>query len=201
MGKGGEIQLTDGLKALLARRPIFAYEYAGRRHDVGTSSATCGRRGLGPAPGRSGRRLPGDFGGGRGHPPRGTRPRGSRLRGAARTARDQSRSGPRRRPPPAAAAVEAPASLPSHRRRRRRARSGRRGPGSDRARGGAVGPRPLRDDALSPGWLDEDLAPARAPTGKRLRPVLCLLAAEACGDDFGKAMPAAVALDCCTTSP
>jgi UTP--glucose-1-phosphate uridylyltransferase len=35
-GTGGEIQLTDGLKALLARRPIFAYEYAGRRHDCGT---------------------------------------------------------------------------------------------------------------------------------------------------------------------
>ena len=35
-GAGGEIQLTDGLRALLARRPIFAYEYAGRRHVCGT---------------------------------------------------------------------------------------------------------------------------------------------------------------------
>jgi UTP--glucose-1-phosphate uridylyltransferase len=35
-GAGGEIQLTDGLRALLRRRPIYAYEYAGRRHDCGT---------------------------------------------------------------------------------------------------------------------------------------------------------------------
>ena len=45
------------------------------------------------------------------------------------------------------------------------------------------------------GWLDEELAPASAPTGKRLRPLLCLLAAEACGDASGRAMPAAVALE------
>ncbi len=45
------------------------------------------------------------------------------------------------------------------------------------------------------GWLDEHLAPAEAPTGKRLRPLLCLLAAEACGAATVQAMPAAVALE------
>lgn len=35
-GAGGEIQLTDGLKALLQQRPIYAYEYSGRRFDCGT---------------------------------------------------------------------------------------------------------------------------------------------------------------------
>jgi UTP--glucose-1-phosphate uridylyltransferase len=33
--KGGEIQLTNGLRALLKRRPIFAYEIDGVRHDTG----------------------------------------------------------------------------------------------------------------------------------------------------------------------
>ena len=45
------------------------------------------------------------------------------------------------------------------------------------------------------GWLNEQLAPASAPTGKRLRPLLCLLSAEACGDDAGRAQPVAVALE------
>jgi geranylgeranyl diphosphate synthase type I len=45
------------------------------------------------------------------------------------------------------------------------------------------------------GWLDERLAPAAAPTGKRLRPLICLLAAEACGGAAAGAMPAAVALE------
>ncbi|HEX2324282.1 MAG TPA: polyprenyl synthetase family protein, partial [Chloroflexota bacterium] len=45
------------------------------------------------------------------------------------------------------------------------------------------------------GWLNEQLAPASAPTGKRLRPLLCLLSAEACGDDTGRAQPVAVALE------
>jgi geranylgeranyl diphosphate synthase type I len=45
------------------------------------------------------------------------------------------------------------------------------------------------------GWLDERLAPADAPTGKRLRPLLCLLAAEACGAAAEAAIPAAVALE------
>jgi UTP--glucose-1-phosphate uridylyltransferase len=35
-GAGGEIQLTDGLRDLLRQRPIYAYEYSGRRHDCGT---------------------------------------------------------------------------------------------------------------------------------------------------------------------
>ena len=34
-GSGGEIQLTDGLRRLLKRRPIHAVELAGVRHDAG----------------------------------------------------------------------------------------------------------------------------------------------------------------------
>jgi geranylgeranyl diphosphate synthase type I len=68
------------------------------------------------------------------------------------------------------------------------------GPGSERIRGGAAAAH-YGMMRYHLGWLDEDLAPASAPTGKRLRPVLCLLAAEACGDASGKAMPAAVALE------
>ena len=34
-GRGGEIQLTDGLRRLLAKRPIFAVELDGVRHDAG----------------------------------------------------------------------------------------------------------------------------------------------------------------------
>ncbi len=34
-GAGGEIQLTDGLRRLLADRPIFAVELDGVRHDAG----------------------------------------------------------------------------------------------------------------------------------------------------------------------
>lgn len=34
-GKGGEIQLTDGLKALLADEPIYALEVEGERYDAG----------------------------------------------------------------------------------------------------------------------------------------------------------------------
>ncbi|MGH2351451.1 MAG: polyprenyl synthetase family protein [Chloroflexota bacterium] len=45
------------------------------------------------------------------------------------------------------------------------------------------------------GWLDEHLAPVAAPTGKRLRPLLCLLACEACGGVAERAVPAAVALE------
>jgi UTP--glucose-1-phosphate uridylyltransferase len=33
---GGEIQLTDGLRHLLGRRPLYACELSGVRHDVGT---------------------------------------------------------------------------------------------------------------------------------------------------------------------
>jgi UTP--glucose-1-phosphate uridylyltransferase len=34
-GKGGEIQLTDGLKELLATEAMYAYTFEGRRYDVG----------------------------------------------------------------------------------------------------------------------------------------------------------------------
>lgn len=34
-GKGGEIQLTDGLKELVQREAIYAYIFEGRRYDVG----------------------------------------------------------------------------------------------------------------------------------------------------------------------
>lgn len=34
-GKGGEIQLTDGLRDLLREQPVFAYEFVGRRYDAG----------------------------------------------------------------------------------------------------------------------------------------------------------------------
>ena len=34
-GKGGEIQLTDGLRLLMKNRPIYAYEFQGVRHDAG----------------------------------------------------------------------------------------------------------------------------------------------------------------------
>ncbi len=45
------------------------------------------------------------------------------------------------------------------------------------------------------GWADERLQPHRGRTGKRLRPVLCLLACEACGGDWEQALPAAAALE------
>ena len=34
-GKGGEIQLTDGLKLLLEKQPIYAYQFEGIRYDTG----------------------------------------------------------------------------------------------------------------------------------------------------------------------
>jgi UTP--glucose-1-phosphate uridylyltransferase len=34
-GKGGEIQLTDGLKLLMEKQPIYAYEFDGVRYDEG----------------------------------------------------------------------------------------------------------------------------------------------------------------------
>ena len=34
-GKGGEIQLTDALRALGKIQPIYAYNFEGRRYDVG----------------------------------------------------------------------------------------------------------------------------------------------------------------------
>jgi UTP--glucose-1-phosphate uridylyltransferase len=35
-GKGGEIQLTDGLRLLLGQQPIYAYQFEGIRYDTGT---------------------------------------------------------------------------------------------------------------------------------------------------------------------
>jgi UTP--glucose-1-phosphate uridylyltransferase len=35
-GVGGEIQLTDGIAALLRREKVFAYAYEGRRYDCGS---------------------------------------------------------------------------------------------------------------------------------------------------------------------
>lgn len=34
-GKGGEIQLTDALKTLISQQDMYAYEFSGRRYDVG----------------------------------------------------------------------------------------------------------------------------------------------------------------------
>ena len=34
-GYGGEIQLTDAIRRLLAQRPVYGYRYPGRRHDIG----------------------------------------------------------------------------------------------------------------------------------------------------------------------
>ncbi len=45
------------------------------------------------------------------------------------------------------------------------------------------------------GWLDGELRPARQPAGKRIRPVLCLLACAACGGDPQQAVPAAAGLE------
>lgn len=36
LGKGGEVQLTDGLGLLLRQQPIYAYEFEGKRYDAGT---------------------------------------------------------------------------------------------------------------------------------------------------------------------
>jgi len=45
------------------------------------------------------------------------------------------------------------------------------------------------------GWLDANLAPANAPSGKRVRPMLCLLACAAAGGDPRRALPAAAGLE------
>ncbi len=45
------------------------------------------------------------------------------------------------------------------------------------------------------GWLDLELQPSRQNTGKRIRPVLCLMACEACGGDPRQAVPAAAGLE------
>ena len=35
-GAGGEIQLTDGIRALIQEQPVFGYQFEGTRHDAGT---------------------------------------------------------------------------------------------------------------------------------------------------------------------
>jgi geranylgeranyl diphosphate synthase type I len=45
------------------------------------------------------------------------------------------------------------------------------------------------------GWLDLNLRPTRARTGKLLRPTICFLACEAVGADYHRALPAATALE------
>ena len=45
------------------------------------------------------------------------------------------------------------------------------------------------------GWLDEQFRPVQASQGKRLRPVLCLLACEAVGGQIEHALPAATAIE------
>lgn len=45
------------------------------------------------------------------------------------------------------------------------------------------------------GWVDETFAPVPGSGGKRLRPLLCLLATEATGGQMEHSMPAAVALE------
>ena len=35
-GAGGEIQLTDAIRALIADQPVYGYEFTGYRHDAGT---------------------------------------------------------------------------------------------------------------------------------------------------------------------
>lgn len=45
------------------------------------------------------------------------------------------------------------------------------------------------------GWLDEALRPAAVPVGKRIRPLLCLMACAAAGGDPRTALPAAAGLE------
>jgi len=45
------------------------------------------------------------------------------------------------------------------------------------------------------GWADAAFNPCQARTGKRVRPVLCLLACEACGGQWEQALPAAAAIE------
>ena len=35
-GAGGEIQLTDAIRALIDEQPVFGYQFEGERHDAGT---------------------------------------------------------------------------------------------------------------------------------------------------------------------
>lgn len=62
----------------------------------------------------------------------------------------------------------------------------------------------IRDDAVAQhyammhyhmGWVDADLKPSNLPAGKRVRPLLCLLACAEVGGDPAQALPAAAALE------
>lgn len=63
---------------------------------------------------------------------------------------------------------------------------------------------PMLDDALRAyygmlhyhlGWADEHFAPVQVKSGKRIRPVLCLLACESAGGAIQAALPAAAAIE------
>ena len=45
------------------------------------------------------------------------------------------------------------------------------------------------------GWADAEFNPCEARSGKRVRPVLCLLSCEACGGDWERALPAGAAIE------
>jgi geranylgeranyl diphosphate synthase type I len=45
------------------------------------------------------------------------------------------------------------------------------------------------------GWADEELKPIQTPSGKRLRPLLCLLSCQALDGDPSQALPAACAIE------
>ncbi|MEJ2749160.1 MAG: polyprenyl synthetase family protein, partial [Anaerolineae bacterium] len=45
------------------------------------------------------------------------------------------------------------------------------------------------------GWLDADLQPANVNSGKRIRPIMCLLACQAAGGNWQQALPAAAAIE------
>ena len=45
------------------------------------------------------------------------------------------------------------------------------------------------------GWADQELRAIKGSGGKRLRPMLCLLACDAVGGDVEKALPAAAAVE------
>ncbi len=45
------------------------------------------------------------------------------------------------------------------------------------------------------GWVDVGFEPCDAPSGKRVRPVLCLLCCQGCGENWESALPAAAAIE------
>lgn len=45
------------------------------------------------------------------------------------------------------------------------------------------------------GWVDADLQPTQVHSGKRIRPILCLLVCQAAGGDWQQAVPAAAAIE------